>query len=136
MRLLIDANIILDVLQRREPFYEGSSIIWKLCETNQADGYISTLTFANLVYIMRKQLSPEQIKDVYSALHMIFSFADLTSTDLSSAADQKWDDFEDALQSVIAKRIKAQYIITRNVKDFEESQVVALTPHEFLHSVT
>ena len=52
MVLLIDANIILDVLLNRPEFVKDSSMIWKLCETEQLKGYVSTLTFANLVYIM------------------------------------------------------------------------------------
>ena len=51
MVLLIDANIILDVLLNRPEFVKESSLVWKLCETEQAKGYISALTFANLVYI-------------------------------------------------------------------------------------
>ena len=49
MKVLIDGNIILDVLQRREPHVEASSKIWKLCETDQVEGFISALTFADLV---------------------------------------------------------------------------------------
>lgn len=52
MKLLIDANVLLDVLQKREPYYSDSAVIWKLCETEQAVGYVSALTFANMVYIM------------------------------------------------------------------------------------
>ena len=62
MILLIDANILLDVLMNRQDFVKDSSMIWKLCETNQAKGYISVLTIANLMYIMRKQLDPETIE--------------------------------------------------------------------------
>lgn len=47
MKLLIDANILLDVLQKREPYVLDSSVIWKLCETEKAKGYVSVLTFAN-----------------------------------------------------------------------------------------
>ena len=54
MKLLIDANILLDVLQNRENFVRASSMVWKLCETEQAKGYISALTFANLVYLIRE----------------------------------------------------------------------------------
>ena len=68
MVLLIDANIILDVLLNRPEFVKESSLVWKLCETEQAKGYISALTFANLVYIMRKQLTPEKIEDVLQRL--------------------------------------------------------------------
>ena len=55
MRLLIDANIILDVLEKREPHYEQSALVWKLCETEQDEGFVSSLTFANLVYVMRQR---------------------------------------------------------------------------------
>ena len=124
MVLLIDANIILDVLMNRREFVKDSSIIWKLCETEKAKGYVSALTFANLVYIMRKQLNPEAIEDVYRKLSLIFTFTDL--------AELNWSDFEDAVQSVSAERIHADYIITRNVRDFSKSKVMALAPAELL----
>lgn len=59
--LLVDTNIILDVLLNRPEFVKDSSMIWKLCETEQAKGYLSTLTYANMMYVMRKQLTPDQI---------------------------------------------------------------------------
>ena len=132
MRLLIDGNIILDVLQNREPHIVDSAKIWKLCETDQAEGYVSALTFSNLVYIMRKELSPEKINEVFKSLGLIFRFTDLTVSDLTKAAEQQWDDFEDALQAATAERIHADNIITRNVKDFKQSKIVAFTPTEFL----
>ena len=130
MRLLIDANVILDVLQNREPHVKDSSIIWKLCETRQAEGFISALTFANLVCVMRKKLNPEQIEEVLQKLSFIFTFTELSPSDLTSAAHLKWDDFEDALQSVTAERIHADHIVTRNVRDFLRSKVTAFTPSE------
>ena len=132
MRLLIDGNIILDVLQNREPHVVDSAKIWKLCETDQVEGYVSALTFSNLVYIMRKELSPEKINEVFKSLGLIFRFTDLTVSDLAKAAEQQWDDFEDALQAATAERIHADNIITRNVKDFKKSKIVAFTPTEFL----
>ena len=132
MVLLIDANIILDVLLNRTDYVKDSAMIWKLCETEQMKGYVSTLTFANLVYIMRKQLDPEKIEDVFHKLNLIFEFADFSVSDLTHAADLNWKDFEDAVQSVIAERIHADYIITRNVRDFSKSRVMAFTPPELL----
>ena len=132
MRLMIDGNIILDVLQNRHPHVTDSAKVWKLCETNQIEGYVSVLTFSNLVYIMRKELTPEKINEVLKSLGLIFLFADLTAADMTKAAELQWDDYEDALQSVTAERIRADYIITRNVKDFRKSKVVAFTPTEFL----
>ena len=132
MRLLIDANIVLDVLQKREPYWKDSSVIWKLCETEQVEGYISTLTFANLMYVMRRELDPAQIRDVLDKLRLIFRFADFTAADLEKAADMGWEDFEDAIQAATAEGIMADSIITRNVRDFRNSKVIAFTPSEYI----
>ena len=132
MRLLIDGNILLDVLQKREPHYEESANVWRMCETDLAEGCVSALTFANLVYVMRKELNEEKIREVHQKMSLIFNFEDLNASDISTAVDMKWDDFEDAVQAATAKRIHADYIITRNVKDFSKGEVMALTPTEFL----
>ena len=132
MKLLIDGNILLDVLQRRTPYFKDSVGIWKICETKQVEGYVSALTFANLVYVMRKELDAEKINEVLKQLSLIFIFENLNVSDMSSAAEMQWDDFEDAIQSATAKRIHGDYIITRNERDFRESDVTALTATEFL----
>lgn len=132
MVLLIDTNILLNVLLNRPDFVKDSALIWKLCETEQIKGYISTLTYANMMYVMRKQLSPGQIEEVFRKLSLIFDFADFSQTILTKAVSMKWKDFEDAVQSATAESIHADYIITRNIKDFTQSKVMALTPSEFL----
>lgn len=135
MKLLIDANILLDVLQNRSKFVEDSSLIWKLCETGKAEGVVSALTYANLVYVMRKELEPETIADVFKKLNLIFHLEDLSVADLTHAAEMKWDDFEDAIQAATAERLGADYIVTRNVKDYSQSKVLAFTPTEILARV-
>ena len=132
MKLLIDANILLDVLQRREPHYETSATVWKLCEAERAEGWVTALSLANLVYVMRKELDPDQVADVLERLALIFRVADLTAGDVERAAQARWSDFEDALQSAAAERIRADCIITRNVRDFKNSRVAAMTPTEYL----
>ena len=132
MKLLIDANIVLDVLQAREPHLRDSALIWKLCETGQAEGWVTVLSFANLVYVMRRELSPEQVKELLAKLRLIFRFAEYTAADMQMAAELCWPDFEDAVQSVTAERLGADCIITRNVRDFNRSPIPALTPAEYL----
>ena len=51
---------------------------------------------------------------------------------MTKAAEMAWNDFEDAVQSATAERIQANFIITRNVRDFRQSKVLAFTPSEFL----
>ena len=132
MTLLIDTNVLLDVLLNRPEFVKTSSLVWKLCETEQARGYISTLSSANMMYVMRKQLNPEQIRDVFHKLNLIFEFADFSSAVLERAVNMKWDDCEDAIQSATAEFVHADCIITRNIKDFSRSKVMAFTPDEWL----
>ena len=132
MVLLIDANIILDVLLNRPMFVKDSSVIWKLCETQQMKGYISTLTYANIMYIMRKQLTPEQIQEIFCKLKLIFEFVDLSPAVLERTVNMKWKNFEDAFQNATAESVHADYIITQNIKNFKQSKVMALMPSEFL----
>lgn len=84
------------------------------------------------MYIMRKQLTPEQVEMIFCKLSLIFKFADFTQTILKKASSIQWKDFEDAVQNATAENIYADYIITRNKKDFADSQVKALLPAEFL----
>lgn len=135
MRLLIDVNVLLDVLQERRPHYEASSLVWKLCETGRAEGYVSALTFANLVYVMRKDLTAERVELILNSLSLILRFVAFSMSDIERAVKLKWNDFEDAVQSVTAVRVKADYIVTRNTRDFQNSRVMALSPAEYLSKI-
>ncbi len=132
MKVLIDTNILLDVLENRKPFVDDSSLIWKLSETERIHGCVSALSFPNIVYILRKELKPEKVNEVLQMLLLIFDFQELNASDLRNAGELMWQDYEDALQCVTAERIGAHYIITRNVKDFNKSKITAVTPPEFI----
>ena len=135
MKLFIDANILIDVLAAREPFCSTSSIVWKICETCQAEGIISALSCADLIYIMRKDLDPNDTENVLKKLDMIFCIEDLKGNDIKKAAALKWQDSEDALQSVIAERVGADLIVTRNTGDFTASRVKAVTPEKLISRI-
>ena len=131
MKILIDTNVILDVLCDRTDFVESSSKIWKLCEIE----YISALSIPNIVYILRKELTPEKTQQIIEQLFMIFHIADLKSSDIRKAANMKTSDYEDAIQMVCAQRMKVDFIVTRNIKDFIESKVPAMKPDELLERI-
>ena len=135
MRLLIDANIVLDVLQDRSPFVEDSLFVWRLCETKQAEGFVSTLTFANIIYVMRKELDPARIHSIFKGLSLVFAFTELSTLDLARAVELGWQDFEDAVQSATAERLHADYIVTRNLQDFAKSAVPAISPSQLAHAL-
>ena len=128
MKVLIDTNIILDVLCKRPDFYKDSAKVFKLCEVKRISGVISALSIPNIMYILRKELDSEKTKEILDNLSLIFSIADLKADDLKKAADMQFKDYEDAVQSACAARIKANYIITRNIGDFTMSKVAAIKP--------
>lgn len=132
MKVLIDTNVLLDVLCGRKPHLAASSKVWKFCEVGKIGGVISALSVPNIVYIMRKELDAAKVKEILEKLSLIFGIADLKANDLKCAALLPFGDFEDALQSICAKRIKANYIVTRNIKDFNGSPVPAIKPEELL----
>ena len=135
MKVLIDTNIILDVLCKRPDFYEDSAKIFKLCEVKKISGVISALSISNIMYILRKELDADKTREILDSLMLIFSVADLKADDLKKAADMRFKDYEDAIQSACATRIKANYIVTRNIKDFSESKVTAIKPAELLDRI-
>lgn len=130
MKVLVDTNIILDVLCRRPGFYEDSVKVLKLCEVKQIEGAVSALSIPNIIYIMRKELDAKKTKEVLNKLSLIFTIVDLKADDLKRAAKMSFKDYEDAVQSACASRIRANYIITRNIKDFTESRIPAIRPAE------
>lgn len=93
------------------------------------------MTIPNIVYIMRKELDAQKTRDVIEKLQLVFTIADLKSDDIKKALSMNFKDFEDALQSACASRIKADYIITRNIRDFINSKVTAIKPTELLERI-
>lgn len=130
MKVLIDTNVILDVLCNRKMFVEDSLKIFKLSETKQIDGYISALSIANIIYIMRKELSHINVKKILEMLSHIFNIIELNEQDLMEACNLQFNDYEDGIHCNQASRIKADYIITRNIKDYKNSVIKPISPSE------
>lgn len=134
--VLIDTNIFIDVLQDRIPFTDNSQAVIGLVTQKKIKGAVAAHSITNLWYILRKTHSDEERRNYLLSLFELF---DVVSTDKNRlvAALEKSDfkDFEDCLQDECAYAINADYIITRNAKDFESSMVKALTPEEFLENL-
>ncbi len=134
MRLLIDTNILLDTLQDRRPFADDADRIWDICQSGKATGYISTLSYADIAYVMRRNLKPDDQVYLLERMQSVFRFADLTAEDLTRAASFRWKDFEDAVQAATAERLRCDAIVTRNARDYAGSRIPAMTPEDFLRS--
>ena len=135
MKILVDTNVILDVLCNRKDFVADSLRVFQCCEAQHITGYISALSIPNIVYIMRKELDSERIREILHILTMVFSVVELRESDLLKAAELSFDDYEDAIQSVCAARVRADYVVTRNGKDFSNSSIPAISPTELLKKI-
>jgi hypothetical protein len=125
---MLDNNIVLDKLCQRQPFYELSNKVCLLGLVGDANTYISVNMLSDIFYILRKDygnvLAQQMILDNLSYLKLCGVSAD----DGIASLEQGWDDLEDCLVARCAENVKADYIITRNTKDFKRSLVPALTP--------
>jgi len=135
MKVLIDTNILLDVLCNRPGLAESSAKVWKHIEAGNLEGIVCALSIPNIVYILRKELDPEKVREVIAQLDHIFAFTDLKAGDLRKAITFAMKDYEDAVQAACALRNKAQFVITRNLKDFAGSPVPAIKPEELLERI-
>lgn len=133
MRILIDTNIILDIFQKREPFFADSyQALHKAIEAD-VECLISASAATDIFYMLRKFLkSAEQAKERIEQLSQLVAFADVRGMDIHTALMRSVSDFEDAVVDAVAERNGASYILTRNIKDFAGSAVPAITPTDFL----
>lgn len=131
MRILLDTNIIIDILSGREGYADSLNVL-RYCETKKAEGLVSATTVTDVMYILRKHIPPESVRESVQTLLTILDVAGVTKSDIIRAFSSGMRDFEDAVQASCAKRIKADYIVTRNLKDFGASPVEAVSPLEML----
>lgn len=127
-----DTNILIDVISRRQPFYENSAALWTMSEINHINGYISAISFNNIYYVIRRQLNYAQSRRKISLLRDIFNVVSLDQKIINQAIDCNIKDFEDAIQYFSAARINAECIVTRNKKHFANPDITVLTPEEIL----
>ena len=135
MKVMIDTNVIIDVLLERENFVEESYKVLSMCERRHISGFVSASSVTDIYYLVRKYThSAELAYKAIGKLLEIVKVCDVTNNDVLTAFQKKAKDFEDCLVSVCARSNSCKYIITRNKKDFENFEVEALTPTEFLNT--
>ncbi len=133
---LIDLNVILDVLQRREPFYQDSAQALAAIEQGHVRGYVAAHSITTLFYLFAKDQSPKQAKTAISQLMQLFTVAGVDHAIINRALALPYDDFEDAVQMAAAMSIHAGYLVTRNRRDFIAGPLPAISPAELIALLT
>jgi predicted nucleic acid-binding protein len=131
MKLLLDTNIVIDILSKRTG-YEESLDVLKFCEVKLATGVVTTATVLDVMYILRKHIRPENVKDAVQTLLAILEVEEVRKADIVNAFESDMTDYEDAVQAQCAKRNNVNYIVTRNIRDFDKSPVLAVLPGDAL----
>ena len=133
MRAIIDTNVIIDVVLRRGEFYDDSYRIVQVASQKLFDGFVIASAVSDIYYVTRKStLDTKKAWQEVADLVELVGICDTRAADISAALSTDMPDFEDAIVAAVAKREKADYIVTRNICDYQNSPVPALTPVEFL----
>lgn len=136
MKLLLDANVLLDTALRRQPFAVDSDrvVIW--CQENPHSALIAWHSVANLYYFLRAAWTDAKARGFIDDLLLFAIVPESGSMAVRQALTLPMSDFEDALQVAVGLTGGADYIITRDIRDFRRSPLQAMTPAQFLREIS
>jgi len=131
-KIFVDTDIIYDLLAKREPFYQAAAKLFTQSDEGTIDISISALSLPNLHYLISKQLSNEQAKQILRKFRLLVHVVPLTEKIIDLALNSEFVDFEDAIQHFSAIESDCDLLLTRNLKDFKKSQIIVMTAQDFI----
>jgi len=135
-KLFIDTNIIIDLLAKRDPFYDEAAMLFTLADKQKIGLSVSPLTFANTNYILLQSKRPDEAKLILRKLKLIVQVLCLDEKIVGlSLNDNDFKDYEDALQYFTALENGVDVIITRNLKDFQKAKLPVMTAAQYLNTI-
>jgi len=132
VKITVDLNVVLDVVQKRERHYAASAAVLSLVAEGAVVGALPAHAFTTLHYIVDRYAGPEKAGELIDWLIRDFDVAEAGKEQLVHARKLEFPDFEDAVVAACASRAGSDLIVTRNLADFMGSPVPAVTPEEFL----
>ena len=130
--ILVDLNVIVDVIQQRQPFYEESARVVDAVVRGQAEGWLAAHSITTLFYVINRVRNRETAVTAITGLLEVFTVAAVDDQVIRRAMAWGWPDFEDAVQMATAVNIQADYLITRNPRDFQTGHIPVVQPATFL----
>ena len=131
MKLLIDTNVVLDVLLRREPFFRTAAEVLNLTQRDEVREYVSASAITDIYYIANKQMKDrDAVRDLLKRLLMIVSVAAVSEREIQNALNLAWGDFEDSVQYSVALLNEMDGIVTRNPSDYQEANMRIWLPEQ------
>jgi len=130
--ILLDINILLDVLQRREPHYNASARAIDAVVRKKIEGVLSAHAITTIDYLVTRYSGAQKSRDVIDWLLTRFTIAAIGRPELLRAHYLAWEDFEDAVTMAAAESTACEVIVTRDARGFARSPIMVCTPEEFL----
>jgi predicted nucleic acid-binding protein len=134
-KVFLDSDIILDVLCKREPFYDFAAEVFTLGDSGKIQLFTTSLAFANVYYILRKILGIEKSKELLRKLRLIIHLVPSGEKIVDLALNSKFNDFEDGIQYFASRENHITILLTRNKKDYKERGLTIQSPEEFLKTI-
>lgn len=133
-RIFVDSDIILDLLGNREPFYKYAAELFSLADKGELKLFVSSLSFANLNYLLSRQYSADQARMKLLKFKTLVSILSVSDKIVELALSSDFKDFEDGLQYFTATENQIKKLITRNLKDFRTADIMVMTAEQFFKS--
>lgn len=130
--ILVDLNVILDVVQKREPHYRASASLLDLVIRKKVDAALPAHAVTTVHFILSRHQSADVASQVVEWLLSRFAIATVGKAELIRAQALGWTDFEHGVVAAAAESSGCKEIVTRNIRDFRTSPVSAVTPEEYL----
>ena len=131
MRLFLDTNIMVDLLEGREPFCYDAAQLFTMAHEKKVELLVSPMTFSTASFLLRKHGSTG-VRNLLSNLRQLVSVTISDERTVDDSIASQFKDFEDAMQYYTALNAKAEIIITRNGKDFTASNLPVMTATEYI----
>lgn len=128
MKLLLDINVLLDVVLGREPWSHAASRLLSAIESAEAEGFVAAHTLPTIYYVVAQSRDRATAISAVTELLRLVDVAAVEKADFERALAMSIGDFEDAIQAAAAIRIEADYLVTRNERDFRSAPVTTADP--------
>lgn len=134
-RVFIDTDILLDLITGRHPFGIEAAPLFTLIDQELIGACVSSLSFSNLYYILRKFSSHQKVMDKLDLLDSMVEIQEVDGKMIKKALKSPFKDFEDAIQyHCAASNPHISVLITKNIKDFRHAELPVMSPLTFLAS--
>ena len=134
MKVFIDANVLIAVINKEYPAFDSCSRVLSLSEDKRFTLFVSTLSLGICWYFAEKKSGRKVANEKIQLIMEHLSVSDCGKKEaLAALKEKKVDDFEDALQVNCARSSSCSSIITLNEHDFYFAKMEVNNPIDFLN---